>query len=419
MGMYSITSDFGARNEAMIAAKGYHGATGAARILIECCQEDMKMFNTLIADDFREAYETLDGGEVINESAVVDKMKKFFAWLREKFVELGKKIAGIFKSFTTQFMGVFIKDNKELVKKLKEKVAKNLRDKKLEKMEYSIHENIKSGFFEEISGGIGNLKADTIFSELSKKIMTDRIHLNPSAKEIVDKLREEMFADDAALIDMCENFGVHIGSISEFRDKFTDLLLGEKTDVTGYTKDFNTFVEASLTEGSKTLTNMKKVQETLEKTCKKNIELCKKLENEISKLDSKTTAVLTRKEGKGNFNAIQKKAGDENTTVAAQAIIPLLSDAAKADQTLITNITSVAISVVKQGLKELRSVYVKAASFRGVSEDAVLFDLIDEATSYEVDEMLEAEGYVSVPDEEVESTINQDVADVADEEESI
>lgn len=418
MGMYSITSDFGARNEAMIAAKGYHGATGAARILIECCQEDMKMFNTLIADDFREAYETLDGGEVINESAVVDKMKKFFVWLREKFVELGKKIAGIFKSFTTQFMGVFIKDNKELVKKLKEKVAKNLRDKKLEKMEYSIHENIENGFFEEISGTVNKLKADTIFSELSKKIMTEQIHRSRSAKEIVDKLREEKFTDDTALIDSYEKLGVHLGSVSEFRDKFTDLLLGEKTDVTGYTKDFNSFVEASLTEGSKTLTNLKKVQETLEKQCKKNIELCKKLESEISKLDSKTTAVLIKKDN-GNIGAIDKKKGNENTTVAAQAIIPLLSDAAKADQTLTTNITSVSISVVKQALKELRSVYIKAASFRGVSEDAVLFDLIDEATSYEVDEMLEAEGYVSVPDEEVESTINQDVADVADEEESI
>jgi len=100
------------------AAEGYNGEIGAALAMIESCQNDMAIFNGIIASDFQAAAAVNEGASseevyILQEAS----LKGAWAKLKEFFKKLGEKIKGIFHAFIAKMDSVFMKDSAALYKK--------------------------------------------------------------------------------------------------------------------------------------------------------------------------------------------------------------------------------------------------------------------------------------------------------------
>ena len=109
-----------------------------ATLLYEATQEDMKFFDLVIANDFREAelvagdrgFVTESTQEIITEG-VVDTLKKAFTKFKEFIKKIIAKIKAIFKSLYVKIEAVFCKDNKKFAEKYEKEVfPKDLTDMK-------------------------------------------------------------------------------------------------------------------------------------------------------------------------------------------------------------------------------------------------------------------------------------------------
>ena len=391
MGIFSTNSRPSLAEYEVLAAEGYGGPGAGYKVMVECYQNDMALFNGLIQHDFNEAYAGINESyEVVTEGAVGD----FFKKLKEFFLKLIEKIKGIIKSFMTKFIAVFIRDNKELVKKYHKQVVKNLNDNKLKEMPFKAHK----GFL-----GFDVAKANFVDTGIYEETFKEFYGANKTAEQMRD-YKEKHFDNNEALL---AKLGV--SEINEFEKEFVENAIGEVEEFEGYTDAMNTKIEGILTTGANVLKGLKDAQTKAEKVCKKNISLVDKAHKEFIKIDQDKTYDWKTKSGDTEITLTR-------TGETGSALTALLYQAALADQTYMTKFTNVVISTYKTVLKECRATYVKAASFRGVKEDA-LMGIIDEASNYEVDMVFESAGYVDVvDDEEIENTINQDVADIADEE---
>lgn len=392
MGIFSTNSRPSFAKYEVLAAEGYGGPGAGYKVMVECYQNDMALFNGLIQHDFNEAYAGINESyEVVTEGAVGD----FFKKLKEFFLKLIEKIKGIFKSFMTKFLAVFIRDNKELVKKYHKQVVKNLNDGKLKEMPFKAHE----GFLYIDDMDTKDIFSDTgIYEETFKKFSGP----NKTAQDMRD-YKEKYFDNDEALL---AKLGV--SEIGEFEEEFVENAIGEVKEFEGYTDSMNSKIEAILTNGAKVLKGLKDAQTKADKLCKRNISLVENAQKKFGEIDKDKTYTWKTKTGDTDISLTR-------TGEVGSALTALLYQAALADQTFVTKLSNVTISTFKTILKECRATYVKAASFRGVKEDALMY-VIDEASNYEVDMVFESAGYVDVDDEEIENTINRDVANIADEE---
>lgn len=391
MGIFSQNYRPGFNNYTVEAAEGYGGPGADSKIMLECYQNDMALFEGLISNDFRAAYATINGSvtesTVITEGAIGD----FFKKIKEMFLRLIEKIKGLVKSFMTKFVAVFIKDNKELVRKYHKQVMGNLNDKtkKMEDMTFKMHKNVY-----ELEGvpNISELtgRVPSMFEEIKK----DYAEVTGTVEEI-NKAKDEM--EDQLIDELNKGFDESsIDSLTQLKQALIKEMIGDVEEFEGYSSSFNTKIETLLTNASTTLRNAKKAQDDAERKCKKNITLAEAEQKKADKLKDGET-----------LNGL-----DAST---ASAYTGLLYKAATLDQQTVSALMGATLEALKIGLKDCRAVYIKAAARRAVKEDAVLFDMIDEASNYEVDTMFESEDYKDVPEEEVESDINQVVDDIADE----
>lgn len=393
MGIFSQNYRPGFNNYTVEAAEGYGGPGADSKIMLECYQNDMALFEGLIASDFHAAYAAINGSvtesTVITEGAIGD----FFKKIKEMFLKLIEKIKGLVKSFMIKFVAVFIRDNKQLVRKYHKQVMANLNDrtKKMDEMTFKAHEYVirEDGSMADFNKLVAEFtKDDTLMEDAYKK----RAQFKTSQQ--INDLRDNV--EDYAVEKLNQMFDLSINSISELKSALLEDALGEVTEITGYTDSLNRDIETALTNGSKTINALKRGQSKTESMCKKNIKFAEDEQKKADKL----------KEGETLY-------GYDAST--ASAYTSYFYKLATIDQTWMTAFIGVELEYVKVALKEARSVYIKAAARRAVKEDAVLFDMIDEASNYEVDTMFESEDYKDVPEEEIENDINQVVDDIADE----
>lgn len=387
MGIFSQNYRPGFNNYTVEAAEGYGGPGADSKIMLECYQNDMALFEGLISSDFHAAYAAINGSvtesTVITEGAIGD----FFKKIKEMFLKLIEKIKGLVKSFMTKFVAVFIKDNKELVKKYHKQVMANLNDKtkKMNEMTFKMHKNVYESDYINI---ITIKDFDLLYDKTMKETrgITDAQKFN----DMKDTLEEETINDLNKILD--EN----ITSLSELRASAIKSSLGEEEEFEGYTSKLNTFIEKTLSESSTTLKSAKSAQDEAERKCKKVVNSAESEQKKASNLKNGELLYM--------YDSTQ-----------ASAYTALMYKAATLDQQVVTSLMGAQLEALKVALKDCRAVYIKAAARRAVREDALLFDMIDEASNYEVDTMFESEDYKDVPEEEVESDINQVVDDIADE----
>lgn len=362
MGIFSQNYRPGFNNYVVEAAEGYGGPGAAAKIMIECQQNDMALFKGLISSDFHAAYAAANGSvtesTLITEGAVAD----FFKKIKEMFLKLIEKIKGLVKSFMTKFAAVFVKDGKELVNKYSKQIKENIRNKKMkmDEMTYKMHEGVTNY----ING---------------KKVFAFTFNENDLLFKSVKTADKASWTDeqiDKEAVTVLNKLGLQCSEPSDLNEELRENYIGDIEEEEGYNITLNSKIEEILKGSAKLIRDAESAQRKAEKLCNNNIKEADKKMSEASKKYSdlkgdEDVAVKTSKEWHKNLTEVYYKF-------------------ATLDQAAISTIMSFQLEYLKTIAKDARSLYIKAASRRAVAkEDAVLFDVIDEANAYEVDMMFD------------------------------
>lgn len=359
MGLYSNNRTSLSKYE--ISASGnYVGESGMATLMYEATQEDMKFFDLIIANDFREAtlvvgdngYVTESTQEIITEGAA-ETLKK--AW--DKFVAFIKsiiaKIKSIFKSLFVKIESVFCKDSKAFAEKYKDVIL----DKNLKDMKYKWGDSSKFGDI--LSGDSTKVEfTKDIKTEMSKTADFSSVHgksyddYSKRAEEITDDLYKTLSKYDDKDEMRTKMFEDEIGTIEELD--------------TGADKKRND-VYHLLVNGTKLLAKLKDDEAKITKAYE---DLLKTVESEQKEIKTKSLS-----EDKNIAEGAKKRLVVLNTrkSVATTA------------QTVALDEVSIKLEIAKKQLSLCKAFWAKAAAYREVVHNSALFDAIDEAVEYEVD----------------------------------
>ena len=377
MGIFSQNNKPGLGFATVEAAAGYGGVDAGAKIKLEGYQNDMALFTAIIESDFNAAKAEHEGA--LTESSVITEgtVANIFTKIKEFFKKLWEKLKGLIQSFMVKFVAVFVRDNKELVKKYHKTIVKQLANskKQYEEMEYKMSE----GYYKYLKG---ELKIDAIDPNAVVDIY-DPVKFRNDSSDLT--LIKEKF-DENVIKTLNTKLKIDISELSELKKALTEEYIGDKEIYTGYNSSLNAVIEDELIKGTKTIKAAESEKKSADKKCKKLIQGAEKMQRESDKLEDVD---------KGIKEATIK--GANASYYAATQI-----------QTVLTDFATWKLSFLKGALKEIRSLYVKAVSRRdSVKEDAELLDaIIDEAVEYDVESMFEAEVEADLNDDDLSAELN-------------
>ena len=355
MGVYSQNRTFLAEGVEVAALEGYNGITGANIAMIEGIQEDQAMFEAVIANDFAIAESAASG--VVTESEIQAITEGTFDTIVQKIKELLQKlmsvVAGITKKFTAKLAGLLIRDNKTLVTALKKRInktdfskfdAKFIKSKN--KIDYTMVSNAGAEFIKEYDK-LDNVKTKDALSN-SKKALEDQI--------------EKIYAVSAGV-----NGAI---SASEFKSTLHKNCFEEKESV-AVMSDIVAAMN-NLTNWKDYISKIKKAESSVKKTANSMVNKAKK-QNKSASSDIKDGEQLS------DANIAQAK-----------------YDIASAYRSAILSILKGMMSEIKFGIKQDRSLVVKAAAYTPAKHESVepeYFEALTEASDFEVDTTFEDPGY--------------------------
>ena len=374
MGIFSQNIRPGLYGETVEAAYGYGKADAGAKIKLEGYQNDMALFTAIIESDFNSARAMHEGA--VNEATLITEgtAANIFIKIKEFFKKLWEKLKGMIQSFMVKFVAVFIRDNKELVKKYHKQIVKQMSDskRKYSEMEFKMTE----GYYKYLTG---EFKPEAIKVAGWADMFSPDDYAEPN--KTLEQLKEKI---DKDIIDMVNrDYKINISELNEFKKEMDDKYIGEKESYDGYTSSLNSMIETELTNGSKTI----KVAETE----KKNVD--KEFKNFIKKTE----------EAQRNADKMDK--GDEKDLMVKSANASYYE--ATQLQTAYSEAVSWKLSFLKGALKEIRGLYVKAVSRRATNESAdILDDIIDEAVDYDVESMFEADVEADLNDDDLSAELD-------------
>lgn len=354
------------------AAVGYGGVDAGARIKLEGYQNDMALFTAIIESDFNAARATHEGA--VNEATAITEgtVGSIFAKIKDFFKKLWEKLKGMIQSFMVKFVAIFVRDNKELVKKYSKQIEKQFRDskRKYDEMEFKMTE----GYYKYLTG-------EFKFDKLDMAGAADAYSIKDwMSDDTLDKLKEGI---DNNIIGDIKSLGVSISELSEFKKELDNTFVGEKETYTGYTKALNDSVEKELTNGAKTISAAQQEK--------------KKVDSEMKKLVNKASSA------EKEFESMEK--GDEKERLIKAANAGYY--AATQLQTVMTDMCSWKLNFLKGALKEIRALYIKAVSRRATNESAdILDDIIDEAVDFDVESMFEADVEANLNDDDLSAELD-------------
>lgn len=127
MGIYSNNSTY-LGEDSYVANESYATADGALRLMVECQQNDLMLFNHVIGMDFQEAAAYASNDEYMMESVqYLQEASAEGIW--QSFINLVQKVAAkikaIFEKFIAKLTALFTKDTAQLVKKYGSKFDSN------------------------------------------------------------------------------------------------------------------------------------------------------------------------------------------------------------------------------------------------------------------------------------------------------
>lgn len=372
MGIFSQNNKLGLGAMTVEAAAGYGGVDAGAKIKLENYQNDMALFTAIIESDFNSTKAQYEGS--VSEATVITEgtAANLFNKIKELFKKLWEKLKGMIQSFMVKFVAVFVRDNKELVKKYHKQIMKQFAasDKRYSEMEFKMTE----GYYKWLTGDKSVDKLDIEgFATSFQAAVTGEAHTDTSKDEISEKVKAIVLHTVGSSLGLSS-----LDDLNDLKKELDEKYVGDKETYTGYTEAINKNIEDELTKSAKTISSAKSTQAKVDKVCKKNIQLAdegrKKAENKL-----------------GDDTAVNK-ATLETANAAYYA--------AQYIQTALTTAVSWKLDFFKSAIKEGRALYVKAVSRRAVKEDTDLLDeIIDEAVAYDVDMMFEGE---------VEADLNND-----------
>ncbi len=382
MGIFSQNIKSSLYTETVKPAHGYGGADAGAKIKLEGYQNDMALFTAIIESDFNAAKATHEGA--VNEATLITEgtVGNMFKKIADLFKKLWEKLKGMIQSFIVKFVAVFVRDNKELVKKYHKQIVKQLADdkKKYAEMEYKM----TRGYCEYLNGksDVPGLDLEAMANSFGST--TANVDAN------LEDLKEK--ADKSLVAHINKSLKINISELADMKKELDDKYIGEKEDCEGYDSALNKLVEDELTRGAKTIKSANDIKSDVDKICKKLVSAAEKQQKEADKeVDDVEKRALKVKEAN------------------------LAYYEASSLQSVMTDVTTWKLGFFKGALKEIRALYVKAVSRRSVSEDADLLEsIIDEAVEYDVESIFEADVEADLNDDDLSAEVDS-IEDIADE----
>ena len=413
MGVYSFNSHI-TENYSVQPDMSYTGLAGAATILAESYRDDLDIFNSVIESDFREAYAR--NSRSVNESAIEvikeNAFTNFFEKIKKFFVAIWQKIKGLLTKFTDFVRNVVIRDNKKFVDATKDRI----RGKNFSKFEYTYRpekESLTKSTVVEVKAAVGKLFPNEVLFETmrpSTAIANYRVDFTPdkvkqitkdnSGKALKEKIYKAMGFDFSGSANLMEKlskkyFGpekTKTGATESDINKYAEILVGSKEEIKSAEdelKETNDWFTAILNNIDDLRKEVSDLISDVEKNGTKNISnITRKNANGFgSNEDVRGDDGRQKGEGQsGRSNAMTK--GDlENV----QRGLNVAYDAGKETSTVMAEILGGKIQLMKERIKEARSIYAKAVSYGPKKESAFDMDedfqaALYEAYSYEMDE---------------------------------
>lgn len=345
----------------VVALEGYNGISGANLAMLEGIQDDQAMFEAVIANDFALAEATIANSKeegVVTEAQIEAITEGTFQTIVDKIKALLEKlmgtVAGITKTFTAKLAGLLIRDNKTLVAALK---------KRINKTDYSKFEAKWVKAKKDPDAGIVKTACDGFlkYYEDAGKVTT-KAALSEKKDGLNDKI--ENIYGAVANCGSC--------TASEFKDKLHDAMFEkEESDVKGMSD-----ISAAMNK----LVNYKK-----------DIDAIKNAEKEIRKAASKMVSEAKKATKTASSDV------EEGKELSPAMVAQLKYDIAAAYRTAVLNVFKGLMTEIKFGIKQNRSVVVKAASYtpgakKATNESVEYFEALTEASDFEVDTTFDEPG---------------------------
>ena len=300
--------------------------------------------------------------ESYNEDLILESKSES---IDKKIDNLEKKNRNITKQLNLfeKIVNILYVENKDLVKRYHNKIMKKLESGVLDSMEI-----VASEYF------FNNKRVDKIDIPKSSCIndFTDKIKKCKSEQEIVDTIlkwdREKII--EQKNYEIVKEKGIKKVMTGK---EISDILIGKDIKKKGYTKAMNDDIEKFLNTFTEFNTYLIGLHKKSNKECNETIKFFKDLKSQVESI--KETSRVT-------FPALGIKV--EISKITALSFLTFAISCAYLDLNIYSYYYQYIMMSVEKLVKESRAVYIKAANYKGVKEDALL-DFIDEATSYEVD----------------------------------
>lgn len=375
-------SYFGSNIEASVA-EGYNDHTGAIRALIDSVTEETQIFESLIINDFKEAY-ALHNPDMVTESEIIAIQEAgvgdFLKKIKDFLVKCWEKIKAIFKSFWDYLRAIFTKNNKDLVDKFKKQVL----EKDLSKMKVKYcKEKTSKKFWASAEKFTSN--TDDINSIFNK--------VKNSGKTISDLSYYEENSDKTKLCESICKEQLNGIRYDEFDKEFSDDCFETEEEVTGFTdSDMRGFIK-TLSEGDKKVSDLKKVETNINKWYTNVTRMLDNAEKDINKLtsnDISDKSYVDKYQSKFNVGPSTGGTDDENvkhTKDNLNIIVKYLYSYATSINDIQNKCIRNMIEATKFGIKEARKVFVAAVRHNPklVKESNDLVEHVCEASDIEFD----------------------------------
>jgi len=411
MGIFSTNRYNSVGTDVVIeAAEGYHGEIGAAIAMLEGYQNDMALFNGIIATDFQEACLIQEGASV-EEVYILQEGALNGAWekLKEFFIALGKKIKGIFKAFIAKLDATFMKDSKKFYDKYKQDIR------------------IKKDSFKDFSVNCSTLKDGITISNLTPAFKSNDKFIIPSAgatgagvngayEKGLESLKDQISDFDvdtefsAAVAAHIDGLPEHVTK-STFEKDYFSRIFADKDDVKFTAEQVLDGWVGELLQNKDGLKSIKDTNENTDKAIKYYIDAINKLEKQASDV------LRSGKEGKltiaKTLNTTEKGTADTERDTSRQDTVDASKDSdmlkikfwqakyqlahkkAVVLQDVFNTYAGASVKAYKEACTTARKIFAAAVAYGPKKEDADLVAAIGDSAYYEACELIDNMYYVA------------------------
>ena len=351
----------------LVANEDYQGEVGAYAILAENVQNDLAMFNGMIAGDFMETkaiHESASNDQlmVLVENAGVGLLDNIKVFLKKAH----EKIKGLIKAFITNLQTVVTRDNAKLV----DRHRKNVYTKDLSKLKFqwSTCKDDKDAVYpkpiKETGRLIDGLQSSANSSSGAVELSNTSFH---NLVSFVDGANvDEMIKDINTPENKAETIASAMGISKSGKIEYSSLtssaienLFDEKEQIEGMSNRLRDNIMESLSTSKDVIKGLKDAEKKIDAQYNKEIKRIDKLRNEFVALVPSG----------GNIG--DHKVTSEQASKAVKGV-NYIYELLKVNQEVMTKSINTTMSIIKFKIKESRAAFARAAAYRAVGEEGTI-----------------------------------------------